>query len=77
MKVEFFIQESDTIVWQRTLRGTHKADMLSIPPTEQKVKWIDMVISRFDGEKIAEEWTVSELAGELLSKSPILHEHPE
>lgn len=76
VKVEFLIQESNTIVWQRTLRGTHKADMMGISPTEQKIKWRDMVISRFDGEKIAEEWTVSELAGELLSKSPIRHEHP-
>jgi hypothetical protein len=29
-----------------------------------------MVVSRFDSEKIAEEWIVSEIVGELLSKTP-------
>ena len=70
MVVEFRIEAGDTIVWHRTLSGTHKASMMGIPPTGQKVEWIDMVVTRFDGEKIAEEWTVSELAGQLLSKSP-------
>ena len=28
------------------------------------------MVTRFDGEKIAEEWTVSELAGELALKQP-------
>jgi len=27
-----------------------------------------MVVTRFDGEKIAEEWGVSDLAGQLFSK---------
>jgi len=70
VKVEFRIQAGDTIAWQRTLKGTHIANMMGIPPTGQKVEWRDMVISRFDGEKIIEEGTVSELAGELLLKSP-------
>ena len=64
------ISVEDTIAWQRTLSGTHEADMMGIPPTGQKVEWRDMVISRFDDEKISEEWTVSELAGQLLIKSP-------
>ena len=42
--------------------------MMGIPPTGQKVEWRDMVVTRFDGEKIAEDWAVSELAGQLLSK---------
>ena len=46
--------------------STHEAEMMGIPPIAQKVKWRDMVVTRFDGEKIAEEWTVSELAGQLL-----------
>ncbi len=68
VEVEFLIQAGDTIAWQRTLSGTHGADMMGIPATEQKVEWRDMFVTRFDGEKIAEEWAVSELAGQLLSK---------
>ncbi len=70
VEVALLIQAGDTIVWQRTLSGTHEAELKGIPPTGQKVKWRDMVVTRFDGEKIAEEWTVSELAGQLMSKLP-------
>ena len=70
VEVALLIQAGDTIAWQRTLSGTHEAEMMGIPPTGQKVEWRDMVVTRFDGEKIAEEWGVSELAGELVLKLP-------
>ena len=68
VEVEVLIQAGDTIVWQRTFSGTHEADMMGIPPSGQKVEWREIFVTRFDGEKIAEEWTVSELAGELCLK---------
>ncbi len=70
VEVALLIQAGDTIVWQRTLSGTHEAEMMGIPPSGQKVNWNDMVVTRFAGEKIAEEWTVSDLAGQLLLKLP-------
>ena len=70
MEVEILLQSGNTIAWQRRLSGTHKADMMGIPPTGQKVEWREMVVTRFEGENIAEEWVVSELAGELLLKLP-------
>ena len=70
VEVVVLIQAGHTIAWQRTLSGTHKADMMGIPPSGQKVEWRDMVVTRFDGEKIAEEWTVSELAGQLVLQLP-------
>ncbi len=60
----------DTISWERTLRGTHTADMLGIPPSGKRVEWRELVVSRFGGELIAEEWSVSDLAGQLLLKLP-------
>ena len=68
LKVEFLINAGNTIAWQRTLHGTHKANMMGIPPSEKKIIWNEMVVSRFEGDKIAEEWVVSELAGQLLLK---------
>ena len=68
VEVAFLIQADDTIAWQRTLSGTHEAELAGIPPTGQQVEWRDIVVTRFDGEKIAEEWAVSELAGELFSR---------
>ena len=70
VEVALLMQAGDTIAWQRTLSGTHEAELAGIPPSRQKVEWRDMVVTRFDGEKIAEEWTVSELAGQLMSKLP-------
>ena len=70
VEVAIFSEAGDTLTWQRTLSGTHVGALGGIPPTRRKVKWCDMVVSRFDGDKIAEEWTVSELAGELFSKFP-------
>jgi hypothetical protein len=32
--------------------------------------WRDMVVTRFESEKIAEDWAVSELAGALVLKLP-------
>ncbi len=63
--------DTNTITWQCTLSGTHKANIMGVKPSGQRVKWRDMVVSRFDDEKIIEEWVVSELAGELLSKPPL------
>ncbi len=70
VKVDFFVNAGNTIAWQRTLHGTHKANLLGIPPSEKKINWNEMVVSRFEGDKIAEEWVVSELAGKLLLKLP-------
>ena len=68
--VKFLVQDANNIAWQRTLGGTNKVEMRGIPPSGKKVKWVDMVVSRFNNEKIAEEWVVSELMGELLLKVP-------
>ncbi|MCU7906144.1 MAG: ester cyclase [Candidatus Thiodiazotropha sp. (ex Epidulcina cf. delphinae)] len=59
IEVKFLAQDDNAIVWQRTLRGTNKVEMKGIPPSGKKVKWIDMVVSSFNNEQIAEEWVVS------------------
>jgi predicted ester cyclase len=70
VEVKFLAQDVNTIVWQRTLRGTHEVKMQGIPPSGKKVKWADMVVTRFKNGKIVEDWVVSELMGELLLKVP-------
>lgn len=70
LKVEFFVNTGNTLAWKRTLSGSHKADMMGIPASGKTIIWNEIVISRFEGEKIAEEWVVSELAGQLLLKQP-------
>lgn len=70
VEVSILLEKGDLVSWQRTLRGTHKADLKGIPPSGKKVTWRDMHVTRFQGGKIAEEWVVSELAGQLMLKLP-------
>ncbi len=68
VKLEILLEKGRTVAWQRTLRGTHTAALKGIPASGRKVEWIDMLVTRFEGGKIAEEWAASELAAELFAK---------
>ena len=68
LDVAVLVDAGNAVAWQRTLYGTHQADMLGIPPSNKKVKWNEMLVSRFEGDKISEEWAVSDLAAQLLLK---------
>ncbi len=70
LKVEFLNEAGNIMTWQRTLTGTHKENMMGIPASKKKIKWTEMIVTRFENDKIAEEWVVSELMGELLLKVP-------
>ena len=71
VKIEFLSQTENTITWQRTFSGTHKTDMPGIPASMNKVKWNEIVVTRFEGERIAEDWLVSNLAFQLMIKQRI------
>ena len=68
LKIEFLSQTENRITWQRTFCGTHKAEMQGIPASMKKLKWNEIVVTRFEGEKIAEDWLVSDLAFQLMIK---------
>lgn len=70
MKIHFLMEDGNGITWQRTLEGIHKNNLMGIPASQKKVRWSEMVVSRFEDGKICEEWLVSELAGELMLKLP-------
>lgn len=70
-KVELLSQTDNVVTWQRTFSGTHKADMMGIPASNKRVKWYEIVVSRFDNDKIIEEWVVSDLSCQLMLKQKI------
>jgi len=70
VEIAILTETGDIVAWQRRLSGTHRAEMMGIPPSGKRVEWRDMLVTRFDGGKVVEEWTVSELAGQLLLKLP-------
>ena len=39
IKIEILSQADNVLTWQRTLSGTHKADLLGIPASNKKIKW--------------------------------------
>ncbi|WP_431124354.1 ester cyclase [Flagellimonas flava] len=69
-KIQILAQDENTLTWQRTLTGVHKKALRGIPASNKKITWTEMVVSRFEDGKIAEEWLVSELAAALLLKQP-------
>ncbi len=48
--------EGDTVASRWTVTGTHQGDLFGIPPTGKPITMPGMVISRFAGDQIAEEW---------------------
>ncbi len=68
VKIEILCQTDNVLTWQRTLSGTHKADLKGIPASDKSVKWYEIVVSRFDQDLIIEEWVSSDLAFQLMLK---------
>ena len=66
VEVQFFLESSDTVAWQRTMRATHTAAFKGFPSTGQPIVWREMVVSRFSNSLIVEEWVVTDLAERLL-----------
>jgi steroid delta-isomerase-like uncharacterized protein len=65
-EVEILVEGADRVAWQRTLRGTHKGDFMGFPASGRQVVWRDMVTSRFRDGLIAEDWSITDLAEQLL-----------
>ena len=61
--IEDLIAEGDTIVVRHTYRGTHKGDLMGIPPTGKQVPVTAIVISRSANRKFAESWINGDLLG--------------
>jgi predicted ester cyclase len=66
VEVEILAEAGDRVAWQRTLRGMQSGGYAGFPATGRRVVWRDMVVTRFEGDHIAEEWVVTDLAERLL-----------
>lgn len=56
MTIEDQIAEGDKVVNRWTSRGTHKGDLMGIPPTGKQITVMGMYVARIIGGKIVEEW---------------------
>ena len=64
--VEILLEGAERIVWQRTLRATHKGAFKNFPASGLQIVWRDMVTSQFRDGLITEEWVVTDLGEQLL-----------
>jgi steroid delta-isomerase-like uncharacterized protein len=54
--VEDQVAEGDKVVTRWTARGTHRGELLGVPPSGNRVEVTGVTISRIEGGKIVEEW---------------------
>jgi predicted ester cyclase len=66
VQVEVLLEGTDRIAWQRTMTATHSGAYKGFGASGAEIVWRDMVVSRFEGNLIKEEWLSSDLAEQLL-----------
>lgn len=64
--VDILVEGAERVAWQRTIRGVHEGAFRGFAATGREIVWRDMLTSRFQDGRIAEEWAVSDLAERLL-----------
>lgn len=57
LTVEDQIAEGDKVVTRFTARGTHRGDLMGIPPTGRKIVVTGISIDRMENGKSVESWT--------------------
>lgn len=66
VEVELLVESGDRVAWQRTFRGVQAGAYHGFPASGREIVWRELVVSRFEGGRVAEERLVSELAERLL-----------
>jgi len=62
-RIEDLIAEEDRVVSRVTMRGTHKGDLMGIPPLGKEISITAICISRLSGGKIVEDWELVDMYG--------------
>lgn len=57
------VAEADKAVTRFAFEGTHKGELMGIPPTGRRVKMTAIIVTRFAGGKAVEEWEESNMLG--------------
>lgn len=56
--IETQVSEGDLVVTRGTTRGTHRGSFLGVAPTEKTVEVPWVIITLFEGGRIAEDWEI-------------------
>ena len=63
--IEDLVAEDDKVAYRWTYRGTHRSELMGIPPTGQHVTITGITIDRIPGGKIEAEWNNFDQLGML------------
>lgn len=66
MNVDDIIAEEDRLAWRWSVRGTHQADLMGIPPTGNAVTVHGVSVDRFEDDRIVERWLEMDMHGLLM-----------
>jgi predicted ester cyclase len=67
-----FLEDGDTVAIHWQTKGTHQGDFMDVPATGRNVTITGASFLRFEGDKLVEEWVVSD-PRELLAALGIWH----
>lgn len=68
VETEVMAVDGDRVVWKRTHRGTHQGAFMGVEPSGRSVSWQAIVVTRYEGDLVAEEWGASTLGAALLAR---------
>lgn len=63
IRIDDILTSDDRTCTSFTLTGTHKENFMGIPPTKKTVEVRGVVISKFQDNKISEEWEILDNLG--------------
>jgi steroid delta-isomerase-like uncharacterized protein len=63
--IEDLIAEGDKVVARNTITGTHQGEYMGLPPTGKSIRYDEIFICRFAGDRIAETWGVVDVLSQL------------
>lgn len=63
--LEDVVAEGNMVAWRYTASGTHKGDLMGIPPTGKQIRVTGIVVSRFVNSKWEEDWVNNDTLGLL------------
>ncbi len=65
-EVQILAESNDRVAWQRTWRGTQDGAYQGFPAIGKHIVWRDMVVSRVENGLLVEDWSITDLAEQLL-----------
>ena len=65
-EIEDIFGEDDKVVSRAMCRGTHKGELMGMPPTGKQIAIRVICTNRFAGQRVAEDWELPDLFGMML-----------